>query len=156
MPSMHYNHLKKLQQLGFTEAQIKQAKFANGRSVLEFDAEMQAKTNVCGFKNKTETLYALALDDAKRENKIKEWWYESMTFVLADTAEPGANGRKQRGVRYTPDFIIQRNDDHLEAHEIKGFLRDDARVKYLCAKKEFPFIVWKMIQFKHGTWEVIL
>lgn len=83
--------------------------------------------------NKTEQRRAIELEALKRSGKIVEWWYEAWTFKLADDT------------RYTPDFIVQENDGLLRAEEIKGFFRDDARVKVkvFAAKFPLPLVVLK-------------
>jgi hypothetical protein len=40
---------------------------------------------------------------------------------------------------YAPDFLVMIKDGSLECHEVKGFWRDDARVKIKVAASLFPF-----------------
>jgi hypothetical protein len=48
---------------------------------------------------------------------------------------------------YTPDFMVVMADGLLEAHEVKGFWEDDARVKIKVAASLFP------IQFTGVTYQ---
>jgi len=80
-----------------------------------------------GEMNGTEAAYDKVLAERKRIGEIVWYAFEAITFVL-----PG-------GVRYTPDFIVQLATGELEAHEVKGFWQDDARVKIRLAQGIFPF-----------------
>lgn len=42
--------------------------------------------------------------------------------------------------RYTPDFFAIKRDGTLWAYEVKGFWRDDARVKVKVAARSFPWV----------------
>ena len=80
-----------------------------------------------GEMNGTEAAYEKVLAERKRAGEIVWYAFEAITFVL-----PG-------GVRYTPDFIVQLANGELEAHEVKGFWQDDARVKIKLAQGTFPW-----------------
>lgn len=53
---------------------------------------------------------------------------------------------------YTPDFITA-DDGGLVAWEVKGFWRDDARVKIKVAAKEFPFIRFVAVTKTKTGWK---
>ena len=94
-----------------------------------------------GRMNKTETRYAqdLALEVAAGE--IVWWGFEALTFKLA------------HDTRYTPDFILVRQDGTLHAHEVKGFWRDDAKIKLKTAANLFPWIAFEAVTVgKGGAW----
>lgn len=93
-----------------------------------------------GVMNKTEAEYAEHLYSRKLAGEVLEYWFEAMTFKLAD------------GCRYTPDFIVFLADGTLEAHEVKGFWSDDAKVKIKVAAGMFPFrfVAMTRIAKKHG------
>ena len=55
--------------------------------------------------------------------------FESITFKLAE-----------HRCRFTPDFIVQKNDGTVIAYEVKGHWEDDARVKIKVAAKSFPWV----------------
>ncbi len=40
---------------------------------------------------------------------------------------------------YTPDFAVLLADGSFELHEVKGFWREDARIKIKIAAEKFPF-----------------
>lgn len=80
-----------------------------------------------GEMNKTERAYSLHLDGLIRRGEIVAWKFEGLTLKLA------------KDTRYTPDFLVQLNDDALECHEVKGFWRDDAKVKIKVAAAMYPF-----------------
>ena len=87
--------------------------------------------------NRMEMAFALGLEVQKRAGDIHAWWYEEWTFKLgADT-------------RYTPDFMVLHKDRTLEAVEVKGFMRDDARVKLKVFAQRFPLRV--TLVTKDGT-----
>lgn len=92
--------------------------------------------------NKTEAKYAGELSLRKVGGDILDWRYESLNFRLADNTF------------YRPDFLIV-YADYFEIVEIKGFLRDDALVKFKVAAKEYPWVRWTMLRLKKGIWEVM-
>ena len=77
--------------------------------------------------NKTEAAYGVVLEARKRSGEIRDYWFEGITFKLADD------------VRYTPDYFVLMADWSCECHEVKGFFRDDARVKVRVAARMYPF-----------------
>ncbi len=80
-----------------------------------------------GKMNRTEAAYAARLEELKAAGEILWHSFEGLTLRLADRT------------RYTPDFAVMRADGLLELHEVKGFWRDDARVKIKVAAELFPF-----------------
>lgn len=80
-----------------------------------------------GTMNKTEERYSAVLADRQAAGEIIAWWFERFTFKLADDT------------RYTPDFMVQLPDGTLEAHETKGFMEEDAKVKIKVFAEAFPF-----------------
>lgn len=90
--------------------------------------------------NKTERKRAIELEALKRDGGIREWWYEKITLKLADDC------------RYTPDFAIVENDGRLVFEEIKGFWRDDAKVKIKVAAAQFPS-TFAAMRLEKGQWK---
>ena len=88
--------------------------------------------------NRIEHDYACRLDLLRRSGDILQWGFEAMTLRLA------------ADVRYTPDFIVVRpvgpGRCRLEAHETKGYMRDDARVKVRLAASLFPWITFFVVR----------
>jgi hypothetical protein len=55
---------------------------------------------------------------------------------------------------YTPDFATEK-DGRITFHEVKGgFVRDDARVKFQAAVKQYPQFGWTWAQRVKGRWEI--
>lgn len=88
--------------------------------------------------NRLEQSYAAALDE---QSQIQIWWYESLKFKLADRTF------------YTPDFLVQTTEGFLELHEVKGFWRDDARVKWKTCAALYPQFRWIAVQRIKGQWQ---
>lgn len=53
--------------------------------------------------------------------------------------------------RYTPDFVTI-DPTVITAWEVKGFWRDDARVKIKCAARMFPWIRFVAVQLSKTNW----
>ena len=95
-----------------------------------------------GEMNKTEAAYAAHLD---ADPDIVWWKFEGLKLRLADKTF------------YSPDFFVMRRDGALEAHEVKGFWEDDARVKIKVAASLYPFrfLALQPAAKKHGGgWKV--
>lgn len=95
--------------------------------------------------NKTEAQYAEYLELLRRTNKIKMWKFHAVKLYLAETCW------------YETDFMVVNNDDELEIHETKGFMRDDALVKFKVACAAYPFIfkmVKKIPAKQGGGWDI--
>lgn len=77
---------------------------------------------------------------------IIQWYgFEAVKLRLADNAH------------YTPDFAVM-DAGRLEFHEVKGFWRDDALVKFKVAAAQFPFLFLAYRKKKvseGGGWEMI-
>lgn len=97
--------------------------------------------------NKWEAEYAAELEQARRD--IPGFWFgfESVKLRLADSTF------------YTPDFMVRWPTGLVEFHEVKGFLRDDAAVKFKVAAEMFPWATFKMFRKRKvregGGWEQI-
>lgn len=76
------------------------------------------------FRSSYEYKYAKYLD----KNHIK-WLYEPKTF-------------KVDNYTYTPDFYLPKTEEYIE---IKGYLREENKLKYKLFKKIYPKIRWKML-----------
>jgi hypothetical protein len=89
------------------------------------------RSNKIIYRSNYERKYAEQLDWDKKQGTIIDWYYEFITFKLAD------------GSRYTPDFVVIRGEG-IECIEIKGFLRTTGRAKFLYARDKFPYFKWTM------------
>ncbi len=97
-----------------------------------------------GVMNKTEQAYADRLSILHMSNQIKWYRFEGIKLRLADKTF------------YTPDFAVMNAHGVMEMHEVKGFWRDDARVKIKIAAEQYPFrfIAVQMIaKSKGGGWK---
>ena len=99
-----------------------------------------------GAMNKTEAAYASELEALRRAGVVQSYDFEAVTFKLAHDC------------RYTPDFMVVLASGLVEFHEVKGFWRDDARIKVRVAADKFPAFSFKAFskQAKKagGGWKV--
>lgn len=95
-----------------------------------------------GRMNKTEEAYANYLEVLKRAGEIRDWRFEELKLRLADNTF------------YSPDFLIWPIDSLLELHEVKGFWRDDARVKFKVARDRFPMFRFRAVRRVGAGWEI--
>jgi len=80
-----------------------------------------------GAMNKTEAAYQSLLETKKRAGLVVWYRFEGIKLRLADNTF------------YSPDFAVMANDGVMECHEVKGFWRDDARIKIKVAAEQYPF-----------------
>jgi hypothetical protein len=80
-----------------------------------------------GEMNKLEAAYDKYLQDRKERGEVAWYKFEGIKLRLADNTF------------YTPDFFVMLKNGELEAHETKGFMQDDARVKLKVAADMYPF-----------------
>lgn len=90
--------------------------------------------------NRTEAAYATRLEMLRRAGEIVDWGFEPIKLRLADRTW------------YTPDFLVV-FADRFELHEVKGFWRDDARVKWKVAAELFPWFQFVAVTRKRGQWQ---
>jgi hypothetical protein len=99
-----------------------------------------------GAMNKTEARYASeVLDVRKGLGEVADYWYESVKLRLAD------------GSWFTVDFFVMLADGRLEAHEVKGFWREAARVRIKVAAECYPFLFFSASRRKAkdgGGWKI--
>lgn len=98
-------------------------------------AAIQPSTNEAKL-NKTERAYLAYL----RFENHPFIGIQNITLKLADDT------------RYTPDFILITSDTKLQAHEVKGFWRDDAKVKIKVAARQFPFVEFIVVMKSKSGW----
>lgn len=98
-----------------------------------------------GAMNGSEAEYAALLEARKVAGEIVWYRFEGITFKLADDT------------RYTPDFAVMMADGAMEMHEVKGFWRDDAKIKIKIAADMFPFrfvSARKVSKKAGGGWDI--
>lgn len=86
--------------------------------------------------NKTEEEYSKNLELLKYAGDIIAWHYEPVKLRLAQSTY------------YIPDFMVI-FPGHIEFHEVKGFWRDDARVKFKVAAETYPYFKFLSVK-KNG------
>lgn len=55
--------------------------------------------------------------------------------------------------RFTADFVTIDKNGHIQAREVKGFMRDDALVKLKVAARMFPFLEFIVVRKTKGGWD---
>ncbi len=98
-----------------------------------------------GVMNQTEAAYELLLKAKQQAGEVLWYKFEGLKFRLADNTF------------YTPDFVVMLASGQLEAHEVKGFWTDDARVKIKVAADMYPIqfvAVKKQTKKAGGGWHV--
>ena len=90
--------------------------------------------------NKTEAAYADELEMRRMAGEVAWYKFEAIKLRLAGKTF------------YTPDFVVVLADGEMQFHEVKGFWRDDARVKIKVAAEQFPFAFLAIQKLKDG-WE---
>lgn len=93
-----------------------------------------------GRMNKTEAAYAQLLELRRHAGEIADWKFESLKFRLADRTW------------YTPDFVVWLRDGGIECVEVKGFVEDDAAVKFKVAQEMYPQFRFRMVFRRRGEW----
>jgi len=93
--------------------------------------------------NNWETAYSRHLDTLKFSGDIKDFRFEPMRLILAPKTT------------YLPDFMVILPDGSIEIHEVKGFMREDAVVKFKLAAHLFPFWTFIMVRKTKDGWQEI-
>jgi len=93
-----------------------------------------------GKMNNTEAKYEREVLLPNRPGLYLSWRFESIKFRLADKTF------------YTPDFVVVRSDGTIEAHEVKGFWEDDARVKIKVFAEMYPEFLVVAATYRNKAW----
>lgn len=91
--------------------------------------------------NKLEKAWADQLFLLLRAGEIMAYEYEAIKLRLADNTT------------FTPDFFVIDSEGYVEFHEVKGFWREDARVKIKVAKEKYPWFRFIAITKIKGVWK---
>lgn len=96
--------------------------------------------------NQTEKAWSDELDDARAAGEIKWWAYEACKLYLT-------SGKL---TSYTPDFMVWMPDGTIRFDEVKGYWRDDARVKIKVAADRFPLFKFQAMSMlrKGKGWKI--
>ena len=92
-------------------------------------------------QNKTEARYDDFLRLLKCAGEILDYRWDAINLRLGPD------------VHYRPDFLVVYSD-RFEIHEVKGFFRDDAKVKVRTAAALFPWWKFKVVRWQKRNWEV--
>ena len=95
-----------------------------------------------GVMNRTEAAYAAHLERLRLAGDVAWFRFEGVKLRLADSTF------------LTVDFAVMVADGHLEMHEVKGFMHDDANVKLKVAAASYPFTFKLVRKAKGGGWTV--
>lgn len=93
------------------------------------------------YKSGLERAYAERLDAMKADGQIHAWDYESVSLRI---------GAGQAW--YTPDFRVITPEGEIEFHEVKGHMREAARVRFLAARARYPEHRFVMVAREGGKW----
>jgi len=92
--------------------------------------------------NKTEAAYSAVLDARKARGEVAWWRFGALNLRIGEKCF------------YHTDFMVLLADGHIELHETKGFMRDDAQVKLRAIREMYPFFAVVVVKKgKGGTWE---
>ena len=127
---------KDLKRMGFSDEQIAAVE-VDGKPLAEVDKPKPSRVE---GMNKTEAQYSYELDMQQIDGVVDRYWFERIKFKLAYKTF------------YTPDFLVRYTDGRLQCVEIKGFLRDDAAVKFKLAREMFPWAEFVMLRRVKGEW----
>lgn len=97
--------------------------------------------HVAGEMNKTEAAYAEHLRQLQLEGEVLWHRFESVKLKLAEKTH------------LTVDFFVMTKNGDLEAHEVKGFWEEDARVKVKVAAAMYPFRFLAVQRAPGGGWK---
>lgn len=91
--------------------------------------------------NKAEAERAGQLEAMRARGEILGWWFEAMTFRLAED-----------GARYTPDFMVHEASGLIRFEEVKGNWEEAAlvRIKVAATLYPFPFVALRKRAKKDG------
>lgn len=101
----------------------------------------QALLCTSAYDSTLEEEYAAFLELLKRAHDIWDYWYKPWKFLLA------------KQTTYEPDFLVQRPNGFLEVHEVKGYWREDAKLKWKITMDRYPFFTYVVIQKINGEWK---
>lgn len=133
-----YQDLLRKRSAGAPERPVSAEREAAGMQIPAEPAEAPSGPK---FKSKAEARYAQLLESQKRDGLILDWRYEAVTLRLAD------------GVRYTPDFLVRLPHGRMRLVEVKGHMREAARVRLRVAAEMYPDFTWLLVWARKGKFE---
>ncbi|MEJ6328629.1 hypothetical protein Q2B95_08170 [Stenotrophomonas maltophilia] len=97
--------------------------------------------HVAGEMNQTEAAYHQYLQQLQMAGEVLWFRFESVKLKLA------------KNTHLTIDFFVVSAAGELEAHEVKGFWEEDARVKVKVAAAMYPFRFLAVQRADGGGWK---
>lgn len=106
--------------------------------------------HVAGVPNATEAEYArLFLGPQRLLGEIERYEFEPETLALSVRLP------KRNRCTYCPDYRVTLPDGRVEYHEVKGFLEEDAWVKFKWACEKYPQFAFVMAtRQRKGKWRI--
>lgn len=128
----------------------------NGRPIGEAGAaaKKMRRDGWPGYDSAWEADYAAILAQRKLEGDILDWEYHAFTLRLTEPTI--VEGKRKRGITYTPDFCIWEPNGRLAFIEIKGFRRTKDINRYKLAKDKYRRLKFTMLSKRKGVWEIIM
>lgn len=91
--------------------------------------------------NKWENRYAIdILEPRRRVGEIHHYEFEALKL------------RVGIGAYYTPDWVAWRQDGRVEIHEVKGFWREAAKVRWKAVQDRYRGFIFVAMTIKGGVW----
>ncbi len=90
------------------------------------------------YKSKAERYFAWKLEAEKQSGAILWWAYEPVRLLVVES-----EGKR---CWYTPDFLVIYPRGNVIFYEVKGFLREAARLRFLAARERYPFWAFRMVR----------
>ena len=97
-------------------------------------------------QNKTEAAYDKRLWRLKLAGEIIDYRFEAWKLILVHGIP-----KLRNEMSYTPDFLVVRSD-RFEFHEVKGYWKEDARLKIKMAAELYPWCRFFGVTLKNGIW----
>lgn len=91
------------------------------------------------FDSKWEERYYRHLIAQRNAGQIVEFWWKGFKFKVGE------------GAWYTPEAIVLGNDGYLQLHEVKGYKREAAMVRYKAARERYPLRCY-LVRLVKGVW----
>jgi len=138
----------------------KQLKDYQNKRQVDAQNKPPAKSVTTKYKSKWEAQMAYDLEFRRllpdgHADKITAWYYEPMKLKICENTIGGT-----KVTYYIPDFMViyppKYIDDEpiykIELLEVKGYIRQLARLKYNLAVQMYPCYCWRMVKREKGKW----
>jgi len=103
------------------------------------------------FDSKQEADYYLVLKELVKQGEIKNFSLQPKYELIPKFEK---NGVKYRSMTYTPDFLVEHNDNQIEAVDVKGFGTQQGDMRRKLFDYLYPDIklTWLSYSKKWGGW----